>query len=145
MIVLPRRIGIMSEAQITLDDVVASVLANNRDIESSRIDRLEASLRLTGAKGVYDPRFTMEPAFLHSESAVSSSLGGGAISGQTAANQLVGDSRHYRQHSEQRRHLYRKLFLGAQFHRQYVCDAEPPIPDHADVFGGAAFVSQPAV
>jgi outer membrane protein TolC len=82
IIVLPRRIGIMSEVQITLDDVVASVLANNRDIESSRIDRLEASLRLTGAKGVYDPRFTMEPAFLHSESPVSSSLGGGSIPGK---------------------------------------------------------------
>jgi outer membrane protein TolC len=82
VIILPRRIGIMSEAQITLDDVVASVLANNRDIESSRIDRLEASLRLTGAKGAYDPRFTMEPAFLHTESAVSSTLGGGSIPGK---------------------------------------------------------------
>ena len=82
VILLPRRIGIMTEAQITLDDVVSSVLANNRDIESSRIDRLEATLRFTGAKGAYDPRFTMEPAFLHSESPVSSSLGGGSIPGK---------------------------------------------------------------
>jgi HAE1 family hydrophobic/amphiphilic exporter-1 len=82
VIVLPRRIGILTEAQITLDDVVGSVLANNRDIESSRIDRLEASLRLTGAKGAYDPHFTMEPAFLHNESPVSSTLGGGSIPGK---------------------------------------------------------------
>jgi HAE1 family hydrophobic/amphiphilic exporter-1 len=88
VIVLPRRIGIMSEAQITLDDVVSSVLANNRDIESSRIDRLEASLRLTGAKGIYDPRFTIEPAVGHSDSAVSSSLGGGAVPGHLQQTNL---------------------------------------------------------
>ena len=53
VIVLPRRIGILTEAQISLEDVVTSVLANNRDIESSRIDRIESTIRLSGARGVY--------------------------------------------------------------------------------------------
>jgi HAE1 family hydrophobic/amphiphilic exporter-1 len=82
VIVLPRRIGILTEAQITLEDVVMSVLANNHDIDSSRIDRMEASIRLSGARGVYEPRFLMEPAFLHSETPVSSSLGGGSTPGK---------------------------------------------------------------
>ncbi len=88
-VIKPRpRIGIMSEVEVTLDQVVASVLANNRDIESSRIDRLEASLRLTGARGVYDPRFVMEPAFVHSVSPVSSTLGGGSIPGELRQTNL---------------------------------------------------------
>lgn len=92
-----RRIGIMSEVELTLDQVVAAVLANNRDIESSRIDRLEAGLRLTGARGAYDPRFVMEPAFSHTVSPVSSSLGGGAIPGElkqtnvSATPQITGN------------------------------------------------------
>jgi HAE1 family hydrophobic/amphiphilic exporter-1 len=80
-IVLPQRIGIMTEAQITLDDVVRAVLANNRDIESSKIDRLEAAIRLVGARGVYDPKFSVEPLYSHIESPVSSSLGGGIVPG----------------------------------------------------------------
>ena len=88
-VIKPRpRIGIMSEVEVTLDQVVASVLANNRDIESSRIDRLEAGLRLTGARGVYDPRFVMEPAFSHTVSPVSSTLGGGAIPGELRQTNL---------------------------------------------------------
>ncbi len=81
-IVLPQRIGIMTEAQITLDDVVRSVLTNNHDIEASRIDRAEAVIRLTGARGVYDPKLVVEPLFNHTDSAVSSSLGGGAVPGK---------------------------------------------------------------
>ena len=88
-VIMPRRrIGILSEVELTLDEAVAAVLANNRDIESSRIDRLEAGLRLTGAKGVSDPRFVMEPAYLHSVSPVSSALGGGAISGELRQTNL---------------------------------------------------------
>src|SRR5438552_42321 len=81
VIVTPQRIGIMTEAQLALDEAIASVLANNRDIESSRIDRLVSSIRLSGARGVYDPRFVMEPSFSHIESPVSSSLGGGSQPG----------------------------------------------------------------
>jgi HAE1 family hydrophobic/amphiphilic exporter-1 len=88
-VIKPRpRIGIMSEVELTLDQAVASVLANNRDIESSRIDRLEAGLRLTGARGVYDPRFVMEPAFAHTTSPVSSTLGGGSIPGELRQTNL---------------------------------------------------------
>jgi outer membrane protein TolC len=88
-VIKPRpRIGIMSEVDLTLDQVVASVLANNRDLESSRIDRLEAGLRLTGAKGVYDPRFVMEPSFVHTTSPVSSTLGGGSIPGELRQTNL---------------------------------------------------------
>jgi HAE1 family hydrophobic/amphiphilic exporter-1 len=78
----------MSEVELTLDQVVASVLANNRDLESTRIDRLEAGLRLTGARGAYDPRFVMEPSFVHTTSPVSSTLGGGSIPGELRQTNL---------------------------------------------------------
>ncbi len=88
VIVFPQRIGILTEAQVSLEDVVASVLANNHDIESSRIDRIEATIRLSGARGVFDPKFQMEPAFQHAESPVSSSLGGGTIPGKLRVTNL---------------------------------------------------------
>jgi HAE1 family hydrophobic/amphiphilic exporter-1 len=96
VIVPPKRIGILTEAQISLEDVVGSVLANNRDIESSRIDRIEATIHLSGVRGVYDPRFLMEPQVQHTDSPVSSSLGGGGTPGKlkttnlSAAPQIAG-------------------------------------------------------
>src|ERR1019366_10072718 len=52
---LPARIGVFGEAQITLQQALAMALANNKDIEASRIDREISGYSLTGARGLYDP------------------------------------------------------------------------------------------
>ena len=39
---LPPRIGVETEKEITLEQALAMALANNKDIEASRIDRLES-------------------------------------------------------------------------------------------------------
>ena len=52
---LPSRIGVFGEARITLQQALAMALANNKDIEASRIDREISGYTLTGARGLYDP------------------------------------------------------------------------------------------
>lgn len=82
VIVPAQRVGIMSQAELSLDDVVSSTLANNRDIDSSRIDRQIAALRLTAARGIYDIRFGTDAGWVRSITPVSSALGGGSVPGQ---------------------------------------------------------------
>ncbi len=52
----PVRIGILTQAKLTLPEVIERVIANDRDIEISRINRQEASRNIVAAQGVYDPR-----------------------------------------------------------------------------------------
>jgi outer membrane protein TolC len=82
VIVPAQRVGILSQVELSLDEVVSSTLANNRDIDSSRIDRQIASLRLAAARGVYDIRLGTDAGWVRSITPVSSSLGGGAVPGQ---------------------------------------------------------------
>ena len=53
---LPPRIGVFGEAQLTLQQALAMALANNKDIEASRIDREKSGYNLTGAAGFTIPR-----------------------------------------------------------------------------------------
>lgn len=82
VIVPPPRVGIMGQVELTIEDAVSDVLANNHDIESSRIDRQVASIRLTGARGSYDPRFGADGGWVRSINPVASALGGGSTPGQ---------------------------------------------------------------
>src|SRR5258708_769810 len=52
---LPARVGVFGEAQISLQQALASALANNNDIDASRIDREISGYNLTGARGLFDP------------------------------------------------------------------------------------------
>src|SRR5580700_10400382 len=52
---LPARIGVFTEAQISLDQALAMALKNNKDVEASRIDQQEAEYNLIGARGAFDP------------------------------------------------------------------------------------------
>ena len=52
---LPPRIGVFAEARLSLEQALAMALANNHDIDASKIDREEADYALLGAKGAYDP------------------------------------------------------------------------------------------
>ena len=55
-VVTPPRVGVTGATTITLKEAIEKVLANDQTLVIARIDRGEASLNLTGAKGAFDPR-----------------------------------------------------------------------------------------
>src|ERR1700692_3659537 len=75
---LPPRTGIESQMEISLDQTLAMALANNKDIESSRIDRLESDYSLTAALGAYDPQLNVTAYWEQQITPIASSLGGSA-------------------------------------------------------------------
>ena len=75
---LPPRIGVLGEARLTLEQALSMALANNRDIESSKIDREEADYVLLGATGAYDPLVGALSGWQKQITPIASSLGGSA-------------------------------------------------------------------
>ncbi len=75
---LPPRIGVFGEARLSLPQAIEMALANNHDIESSRIDRDEADYTLLGARGAFDPSVGGNSYWLKQINPVASSLGGSA-------------------------------------------------------------------
>jgi outer membrane protein TolC len=73
---IPARVGVFSEAQISLQQAIAMALANNNDIDASKIDRELADYTLTAARGVFDPVVGAAGQFQKQVVPVSSSLGG---------------------------------------------------------------------
>jgi len=85
--VLPDRPGIAGTVSITLEDAIADVLANNRDLEIARIDRGIAGLNVMAANGAYDPRVGADSYWERTVFPIGSIIGGGpngAISQATA-------------------------------------------------------------
>ena len=72
------RIGIISQRELSLADVIAMVLANDKDIDSSRLMRDEAGFNIAGASGAYDPKAGFTGHDLKQVTPVSSILGGSA-------------------------------------------------------------------
>jgi HAE1 family hydrophobic/amphiphilic exporter-1 len=72
------RIGIISQREVSLGEVIAAVLANDKDIDSSRLMRDEAGFNISGANGVYDPKIGFTGHHLKQVTPVSSILGGSA-------------------------------------------------------------------
>lgn len=75
---LPARVGVETQMEITLDQALSMALANNKDIESSRIDRLESEYTLTAAQGAFDPQLSVNSYWQQQINPVASSLGGSA-------------------------------------------------------------------
>ncbi len=73
---LPPRTGVETQMEITLDMVLRMALANNKDIESSRIDQLESAYNLTAAQGAYDPQLSVNSYWEQQINPIASSLGG---------------------------------------------------------------------
>ena len=73
---LPARTGVETQMEITLDHALAMALANNKDIESSRIDQLESEYTLTAAQGAYDPTLNVNSYWEQQITPIASSLGG---------------------------------------------------------------------
>jgi HAE1 family hydrophobic/amphiphilic exporter-1 len=87
---LPPRIGVITEARLTLPQTLRMALSNNRDIDSSRIDQDKALLSLIGARGVYDPRVGADSYYQDQNTPAASSLSG-SPNGSLANKTLLGD------------------------------------------------------
>jgi outer membrane protein TolC len=75
---LPPRTGVETQMEISLDQALTMALANNKDIESARIDRLESDYSLTAAQGAYDPTLNVTSYWEQQTTPIASSLGGSA-------------------------------------------------------------------
>jgi outer membrane protein TolC len=73
---LPARTGVETQMEITLEQALAMALANNKDIESSRIDQLESEYTLTAARGAYDPQLNVNSYWEQQVVPIASALGG---------------------------------------------------------------------
>lgn len=85
--VLRPRIGVTTDKELTLQDALAMALANNKDIDGSRIDREKAMNSVSGAKGAFDPKIGGVTSYQKTVTPVASTLGGsatGAVTGRTA-------------------------------------------------------------
>ena len=75
---LPARVGVFAEVRLTLQQALESALANNNNIDASRINRQISGYNLTGARGLYDPTVGAVGQFLKQVNPVASALGGSA-------------------------------------------------------------------
>jgi outer membrane protein TolC len=76
--VLRPRIGVTTDQELTLQDALAMALANNKDIDGSRIDREKAINTVLGAKGYFDPKVGGAASYQKNVTPVASTLGGSA-------------------------------------------------------------------
>ena len=87
--VLRPRIGVVTDKELTLQDALAMALANNKDIDGSRIDRDKAINNVGGAKGYFDPRVGGTSSYQKNVTPVASSLGGSTTGAVTNRNALA--------------------------------------------------------
>jgi HAE1 family hydrophobic/amphiphilic exporter-1 len=73
---LPPRVGVIGETQLSLEQSIALALANNKDIELSKIDREVSAYALNGARGAFDPKFGVDSYLEDSTTPVGSVLSG---------------------------------------------------------------------
>jgi len=72
------RVGILGETTISLPEVIQRVLANDRDLEISRIVLEEAGYNVSAAKGAYDPVAGFRAYHTKSVFPIASLIGGAA-------------------------------------------------------------------
>lgn len=72
------RIGVATDKELTLQDALAMALANNKDIDGSRIDREKAINSVLGSKGYFDPKIGGTTSYQKNVTPVASTLGGSA-------------------------------------------------------------------
>ena len=84
---LQPRVGILTETTITLPEVIERVLASDRDLAISRIEREEAGYNVTAAKGAWDPVVGLKAYRTRQVSPVASILQG-SLSGELTVTEL---------------------------------------------------------
>jgi outer membrane protein TolC len=72
------RIGVDTDKELTLQDALAMALANNKDIDGSRIDRDKSINSVLGANGYFDPKIGGTTSYQKNVTPVASTLGGSA-------------------------------------------------------------------
>ncbi|HEX8097240.1 MAG TPA: TolC family protein, partial [Pyrinomonadaceae bacterium] len=82
-------VDVSDQMPITLNEAVGLALANNNDIDGSRINVEIAEYHLQAARGVYDPVFSSE-SYYESRITPTSSTLGGAQNGSVAQKDLTG-------------------------------------------------------
>jgi HAE1 family hydrophobic/amphiphilic exporter-1 len=87
---IPARIGIISSTPISLNEVIQLVLANDKDLEVSRIVREEAEYNVRAAQGYFDPRIGLNAHQQHTDTPVASVLGG-APNGKLIQDEWLAD------------------------------------------------------
>lgn len=87
--VLPPRIGVTTDKELTLQDALAMALANNKDIDGSRIDRDKSLNNVLGAKGYFDPKVGGTLSFQKNVTPVASTLGGSTTGAVISRNGLA--------------------------------------------------------
>jgi HAE1 family hydrophobic/amphiphilic exporter-1 len=87
---LPPRPGIGGETPLHLSDVIQRVLANDPDLQISRILRQEADYTVTAAKGYYDPTVGLQAYHSHAITPIASVIGG-AASGKLTQNEFAAN------------------------------------------------------
>ncbi len=85
-------VNVAEQTPLTLEEAIAFALANNKDINASRIDVELARFDVTAAKGVYDPKFSVETYAEHRETPVASAIGGSA-SGKLTSTDIGATTR----------------------------------------------------
>jgi len=83
------RAGILGQTTISLPEVIQRVLANDRDLEISRIVLEEAGYNVSAAKGAYDPVAGFRAYHTKSISPIASLIGG-AANGKLMQTELSG-------------------------------------------------------
>lgn len=86
---VPERIGILTSAHISLDQVIQRVLANNRDLAVQRIVREQSYLNIKAAKGFFDPVAGIGLQRMRSVTPITSLLGGAADGKLTQENYVA--------------------------------------------------------
>ena len=86
---LPPRVGILGERPLGLEETLMLALANNRDVDISRIDQQRADYNLISAQGAYDPRIGAAASLTKNVVPIASALGGTATGAVTNKNSLI--------------------------------------------------------
>ncbi len=75
---LPPRIGVFAEVRLSLQEALAMGMANNNDIDASKIDQQISNYTLAGARGAFDPTFSVSSGWQQNLQPVATALGGTA-------------------------------------------------------------------
>jgi outer membrane protein TolC len=86
-------VDVSNQTPLTLNEAIALALANNNDIDGSRINVQIAEYNLLAARGVYDPIISSESYYESRTTPTSSTLGGAAQNGSVMQTDATGTMR----------------------------------------------------
>ncbi len=85
---IPFRVGILGQTNLTLEEVIQRVLADDPDLQIARIQQEEAGYSVMAAQGYYDPVVAMQAYRSRAVTPIASLIGGSA-SGRLTQSELA--------------------------------------------------------